>query len=165
MTLTTLAPPIFKNAIVRTVLSTFLLTGVVIALGYALAGARSDYQTPEWAIWIHLATVLPGLPLGAWVLWKPKGTRAHKIGGRIWGVLMIITAIDSFWIRSLTGTFSPIHIFSVLTLVSMPLGVWHIRNGRVEAHFRAMRGVYIGLCVAGLFAMMPGRVMGTLIFG
>ena len=155
----------WKSLMIRAGISVMATAGL-IALGFVVRSfGTTDYETPRWAIIIHLATVIPGLPLGAWVLWSKKGTVAHKMAGRVWGLMMLVTAIDSFWIRSLTGSIGPIHLFSVLTLVSIPLGVWHIRNGNVRGHERAMRGVYIGLVTAGAFSMIPGRLMGSVIFG
>lgn len=146
----------------------FLIGGALAAtvvLGYAMRGDGNDYHTPAWALWVHLATVIPAVPLGAWVLWGPKGTPAHKAAGRVWALMMLVTAIDSFWLRSLTGGIGPIHIFSVLTLVSIPVSIWNARRGNIEAHRRAMVGVYVGLFVAGGFAMLPGRFLSTLFFG
>lgn len=130
------------------------------------AGLASDFRTPPIAIWIHLATVLPALPLGAWLLWRQrKGDTAHRIGGRIWVLLMIITAIDSFWIRTITGTIGPIHIFSVLTLIQIPRAIWFARSGQIDRHHKTMRGVFFGLLAAGFFAMAPGRTLWLLVFG
>ena len=137
----------------------------MIVLGYVMRGEGNDYQTPPWALWIHLATVVPAVPLGAWVLWGPKGTRGHKAAGRIWALMMVGTAIDSFWLRSLTGGIGPIHIFSILTLYSIPVSIWNARRGNIEAHRRAMVGVYAGLFIAGGFTMIPGRYLSTLFFG
>lgn len=137
----------------------------MIVLGYVMRGEGNDYQTPPWALWIHLATVVPAVPLGAWVLWGPKGTRGHKAAGRIWALMMMVTAIDSFWLRSLTGGIGPIHIFSILTLYSIPVSIWNARRGNIEAHRRAMVGVYAGLFIAGGFTMIPGRYLSTLFFG
>ncbi len=141
---------------------TFLIIMAAILMG---SMQRGDYQTPPLAVWIHLAMVIPAVPLGAYILWSKKGGARHKLLGRIWGIMMMVTAIDSFWIRSVTGTISPIHIFSVVTLISVPLAVYHIRRGNVEAHRRAIRGVYIGLIVAGFFSLMPGRLLSTMVFG
>ena len=145
-----------------------LVVGAVIAagIGFALIQGHNAYRTPAWAIWLHLATVIPAVPLGAWVLWRQrKGDRLHRIAGRLWAVLMLVTAIDSFWIRTLTGTIGPIHIFSVVTLYMVPRAIWHARHGRIDLHLRAMRGTYIGLIVAGAFAMAPGRMLWSLLFG
>jgi len=152
----------------RNIAGMALLVGGVIALGVAFAAMAGGhaYRTPAWAIWIHLATVIPAVPLGAWVLWRRrKGDRLHRIAGRLWVVLMLVTAIDSFWIRTLTGTIGPIHIFSVITLWALPRAIWHARHGRIEQHLRGMRGTYIGLIVAGAFAMAPGRMLWSLVFG
>lgn len=174
MTATTLTPaatvqPAARKggaALLRSILLTIGATGGLMALGFAMRGdGDTAYQTPAWALWIHLATVIPALPLGAWVLWGRKGTAGHKLAGRVWMAMMIITAIDSFWIRSLTGGIGPIHIFSVLTLYSLPMSIVHARRGNIAAHKRSVTGVYIGLVVAGAFSMVPGRMLPTLIFG
>ncbi len=143
----------------------FGLAAAMVGLLQLLTGNQSDYKTPQLAIIVHLTTVIPALLLGAWVLWRPKGTSVHRLTGRIWAALMLVTAIDSFWIRTLTGGISFIHWLSAVTLVSIPFAMWHARHGRIDAHLSSMRTAYISLCVAGLFAMMPGRIMGTLIFG
>ena len=90
--------------------------------------------------------------------------------GRVWAGLMIVTAISSAFIRTpgagIAGTgFSYIHIFTVWTLVSIPLGIWAIRNDRVRAHRGIMVGLYVGLLIAGSFTFIPGRLLGNLVFG
>jgi uncharacterized membrane protein len=49
----------------------------------------------------------------------------------------------------------------VITLISIPRGIIAIRQGNIRAHERAMTGPFIGLCVAGAFSFIPGRVMGN----
>jgi uncharacterized membrane protein len=106
------------------------------------------------------------VPLGAWLLWRRrKGDLAHKIGGRVWAAMMVVTAIDSFWIRTVTGTISPIHIFSLIVLVQLPRAIRFARIGDIDRHLKLMRGIYIGLIAAGFFAMAPGRTLWTLAFG
>jgi uncharacterized membrane protein len=117
------------------------------------------------ALWVHAVAATIALPLGGYVLWARKGNARHKLLGRIWAAAMLIIAISSFWLRSLSGGFSFIHLLSILTLVSIPLGIWHARQGKVQLHLRTMRGVYIGLVVAGVFAVLPGRLLGTMLFG
>lgn len=143
-----------------------VFAAIVAALLVRSFMGQSDYRSPAWAIQIHLATVIPALPLGAWLLWRPvKGDAAHRIGGRVWALLMIVTAIDSFWIRTITGGIGPIHLFSVLTLVQLPRAIWFARSGQIERHLKTMRGVYFGLLAAGFFAMAPGRTLWALLFG
>ncbi|MEL6874623.1 MAG: DUF2306 domain-containing protein [Pseudomonadota bacterium] len=153
-----------------------LMTFALMALSRMTGGFVADEKTIaeqqglNLPIIIHLATVLPAVPLGAWVLWRKKGDALHKILGRIWGMLMITTAISSFWIgepgTGIAGSgLSFIHLFSVLVLVSVPMGVWALRVGDYAGHQRAMQGMYIGLIVAGLFSFIPGRILGTAVFG
>jgi uncharacterized membrane protein len=128
----------------------------------------ADWRPPPGAriaLYVHLFTVVPAVPLGAWVLWARKGTSAHKLLGRIWGALMMVTAVSSFWLQTLSGGLSFIHLFSVVTIVSIPLSIWHARRGNIRAHMNAIRGVYAGLIAAGVFAVVPGRSMGALLFG
>ncbi len=157
--------------------ATILATLVAMALsslsGGFVSGSEQSAQSGRpisLPVIIHLSTVVPAIPLGAYVLWRQKGDQLHKHLGRIWGLLMITTAIASFWIgrpgHGIGGSgFSFIHIFSVVTLVSIPYGIWQIRRGNVVEHYRAMQGPYIGLLIAGLFSFIPGRIMGSLVFG
>ena len=143
-----------------------VLGGIVAALLARSFMGPSTYRTPMWAIWLHLATVVPAVPLGAWLLWRRrKGDLAHKIGGRAWAAMMFVTAIDSFWIRTVTGTISPIHIFSLIVLVQLPRAIRFARMGDIDRHLKLMRGIYIGLIAAGFFAMAPGRTLWMLAFG
>lgn len=144
-----------------------LIVGALVA-GAILrsTGGGVTYKTPPLAIWVHLATVVPAVPLGAWLLWrKRKGDMAHRIGGRVWALMMVATAIDSFWIRTITGSIGPIHLFSVLVMVQVPRAIWFARSGQIDRHMRTMRGTYFGLIAAGVIAMAPGRMLWTLVFG
>lgn len=162
------APPPSRAAHLRRIGLFMLLIAGAIA-GAALlrsSGGGPACQTPPLAIWVHLATVVPAVPLGAWLLWRQrKGDIAHRIGGRIWVLLMLVTAIDSFWIRTLTGGIGPIHIFSVVTLVQLPRAIWFARTRQIDRHLKTMRGVFFGLIAAGFFAMAPGRTLWTFLFG
>jgi uncharacterized membrane protein len=128
-------------------------------------GAPIGYDDTPIALMIHVGTVVPALFLGAPILLMKKGTTLHKALGRIWASLMMITSISSFWLTGLTGGIGPIHIFSVVTLISIPWAVYCARKGDFIRHQRAMTGPYIGLFIAGLFSFVPGRMMGNLLFG
>ena len=111
------------------------------------------------AIAIHLAAALAALLLGGLVLASRKGTPRHRLAGRTWVLLMAATAISSFWIRH-NGHFSWIHLLSVWVLFLLVMAVVSIYKGNVRAHRRSITGTYIGLAVAGTFALMPHRLMG-----
>lgn len=156
--------------------ATILMTLAAMALTSMSGGFVADENTIaaqgglNLPTIIHLATVIPAVPLGGYVLWRRKGDTLHKLLGKTWATLMVITAITSFWIgESGTGIadsgLSFIHIFSVLVLVSVPMGIWALQVGDLDGHQKAMQGMYIGLIVAGLFSFIPGRLLGVAAFG
>lgn len=119
------------------------------------------------AIQIHAAAALSLIPLTALQFWRPKRGPSHRAIGWIWVVLMAVTAVSSFWIHSLRliGPFSPIHILSVITLVNLVLGIRARRAGRIMAHRGHMIGIAAGWAGAGLFTLLPGRIMFQTVFG
>ena len=115
---------------------------------------------------LHAAAALLSLGVGGAVLVMRKGTSLHRRTGWVWIVLMTFTALSSLWIfEVIPGSFSPIHLLSILTLVSLALAVWRRRAGDIVGHARAMQGAFYGLLGAGLFTMLPGRVIGRMLFG
>lgn len=120
--------------------------------------------TPQ--VQVHVLTVLAALLLGPVQFVLPKGTALHRAIGWVWVGSMLVTAVTSLFIREINpGGFSPIHIFSAYTFVSLPLGVWLARRGDVRAHRGVMTGLYIGLVIAGLLAAAPGRVIWDMFLG
>lgn len=113
----------------------------------------------------HVVTVAVSLVLGPVQFVLPKGTGAHRLFGWIWSGAMFSTAVATFFIRDMRhGEFSPIHIFSLMTLIGAPVALWLARV-KVMSHARAMTGLYIGLVIAGLTAITPGRLIWDMFFG
>lgn len=121
-------------------------------------------------IFFHLVTALGALVLGAFMLARRKGTRSHRLLGWTWVTLMGSTALATVFIRdyrlpNLAG-YTPIHLFTVSVAVLLPLAIVHIKRGNVNAHRKAMQGLYIGACcIAGLFTLLPGRFLANLLWG
>lgn len=116
----------------------------------------------------HTLAALAALVLGAMQLARPKGTAMHRSLGVIWVLLMLVVAASSFWIHTMQviGPFSPIHILSVIVLISAPLGLYYAQTGQITAHCRTMQQLFaIALIGAGLFTLWPGRIMHQVIFG
>jgi uncharacterized membrane protein len=108
----------------------------------------------------HAGLALSSVLLGALLLWGRKGHLAHRIGGWVWVISMAAVATMSFDIRGPEG-YSWIHALSVLTLLALAAGVLHARRHRVRAHRSTMISLYLGaLLIAGLFTLLPGRLMG-----
>lgn len=120
------------------------------------------------AVQIHLATVLPAFAIGTWLIFfSTKGATWHRALGAIYLVLMTVTAVAAFFIRSvMTGQFSPIHLFVPLTLFGVFSALWNVRRGNIRGHRNAMLGLYLGgILIAGTLAFMPGRIMHAVVFG
>ena len=67
---------------------------------------------------------------------------------------------------TLWGPWSPIHLLAIFTLATLPLAVVHARRHRVDRHRNAMTAIFVGaLVIAGLFTLMPGRIMHAVVFG
>lgn len=121
-------------------------------------------------IFFHLVCAAAAVAIGAIVLWRRKGTTSHRVLGWSWVLLMAGATLSSAFIRdyrmpNLAG-FTPIHFFTVLVAWQLPRAVLAIRRGQVEAHRKAMRGLYQGGClVAGLFTLLPGRFLGRQLWG
>lgn len=148
------------SAIAGIVLATVAATVLLMQMQPPAHLAADQYRTPAWAIILHVGTVLPALALGAVVLARRKGDRRHRLLGRVWMATMIVTAITSFWIRGPSGGLSGIHLFSIGTLIAIPVALWRIRQRDVQAHQQIMVSLYIGLIVAGTFALAPDRMAG-----
>jgi len=116
---------------------------------------------------IHVAAALGALGLGIVQLAAPKGTVPHRLLGWIWVAMMVIVSASSFLIQELrvVGPWSPIHLLSIFTLAALVLAVRHARRHNVRAHKRAMLMLFAGaLVVAGLFTLLPGRVLHRALF-
>jgi uncharacterized membrane protein len=121
-----------------------------------------DRVTP--LIVFHVFAAFASLLLGAAMFLRAKGTPSHRFMGRLWVATMAATALGSFWIAS-AGHWSWIHLLSAWTLFGLFMAVRHIRRGQVAAHRGWMIGLYIGLCTAGIFTLLPNRLLGSLVFG
>jgi uncharacterized membrane protein len=120
------------------------------------------------AIPLHAFAAMAAFVLGVVQFAAPKGTLPHRTLGWIWVGLLACAAVSSFWIHQirLVGPWSPIHLLSIFTLVTLPLGVWMAHRHRVSDHRRIMISIFSGaLVVAGLFTLLPGRIMHTVVFG
>jgi uncharacterized membrane protein len=117
---------------------------------------------------LHAFAAMAAFVLGLVQFAAPKGTLPHRTIGWIWVALMALVAGSSFWIHQirLLGPFSPIHLLSIFTLAMLPFGVWFAHRHRVADHRRVMVLMFSGaLVIAGLFTLLPGRIMHTVVFG
>lgn len=117
---------------------------------------------------VHAFAALAAVGLGLVQFAAPKGTLPHRQVGWAWVALMALVAASSFGITSASHGhhYSWIHGLSAYVLVVLPLAVLAVRRGNVARHKKAMAALFFGgLVIAGAFTMMPGRIMGAVVFG
>ncbi|MEP3389793.1 MAG: DUF2306 domain-containing protein [Reichenbachiella sp.] len=121
-------------------------------------------------MYAHLATVVPCFVIGTVLLIIKKGTDIHKNLGRIYMILMLITAGITLFMPAEVGPrmlnhFGWIHSFSFLTIYTVPTAYWAIKRGDVKSHKRKMILLYFGaILIAGGFTFTPGRFLYSVFF-
>ncbi|WP_293268246.1 DUF2306 domain-containing protein [Neptunomonas sp.] len=120
--------------------------------------------------YLHLSTVLPAFLIGSYLLLNRKGTSFHKWLGKIYMLLMIVTAVMTLFMSAEVGPilfnhFGLIHLFSVFVLYAVPTAYMAIKNNNIKKHRGYMIGLYLGgLLIAGGFSFAPGRLLNNWIF-
>lgn len=157
--------PASRNAIS---LACFTMSfAVVWALARMLLGLAPEVSHyAKLPIIIHVAAVLPTIPLGGWLLLARKGTALHKQLGKIWLALMLITATSAIFIQT-SGSFSWIHLFVPLTFHAAWKVMTTARKGDIKAHKNHLVRTYLlALMIPGIAAFLaPGRLMHVLLVG
>lgn len=119
--------------------------------------------------YFHLGTVLPAFLIGTYLMLNHKGTPKHKQLGKVYMALMLVTAVISMFMSaevgpSLFGHFGFIHIISLVVIINVPIAYVAVRNGNIKLHRTNMISLYVGgLLIAGTFALLPGRLLNTLL--
>jgi uncharacterized membrane protein len=119
------------------------------------------FTQASFAVQMHILVAFGALILGVVMFSRKKGTWAHKMTGRAFALLMLLTALSAIFIRQLNeGSFSWIHIFVPITFFALFETFFYIRKGDVRRHKRAVTGLFFGaLLIPGLFSFLPGRTM------
>jgi uncharacterized membrane protein len=118
----------------------------------------------------HLSTVLPAFVIGTYMMINRKGTPVHRALGKVYMVLMLATGIITLFMPAVVGPtllnhFGFIHLFSMLTVYSVPKAYFAARRHDIKSHKGNMIGLYVGgLVIAGGFAFAPGRLLHTWLF-
>jgi len=121
--------------------------------------------------YLHLGTVFPAFLIVTFLLINRKGTSKHKLLGKFYMTLILITATITLFMSAevgpvLFGHFGFIHLFTVLVLYSVPSAYFAVRRGNINKHRGNMIGLYTGgLLIAGAFTFSPGRLLHGWFFG
>lgn len=133
---------------------------------------QADLYPPSYLplAYAHLSTILPAFVIGTYMMIRRKGTPLHRLLGKIYMVLMLVTAIITLFMPAVVGPkllnhFGFIHLFSFLVLYSVPNAYLAAGRHDIKTHKGSMIGLYVGgLLIAGAFTFMPGRLLNTWLF-
>ncbi len=127
--------------------------------------------TPTIAI--HMSAALAATALGPLALWARMGRsqhpQLHRAAGYAWVTLMLVAAVSAIFIRDFRlpniAGFTPIHLLIPVTFGFLFFAFKALLAGNIATHKAIMQRLYIGACVvAGIFTLMPGRFLGSLIW-
>ncbi len=143
---------------------TFLCLVALVRAGLGMVDNLHHYA--KLPVIIHVATVLPAVPLGGYLLLAPKGTKRHKQLGKLWLVLMLVTATSAIFIKS-SGGYSFIHLFIPITFHAAWKVMATARKGDIAGHKKHLVLTYLtALMIPGIFAfVIPGRLMNVMLLG
>lgn len=115
--------------------------------------------------WIHTGFATCALVTGTIVVFRPKGTRNHRLLGRLYVGSMVGLLGTAFLIYRLFGGFGVFHWLAVLGALTLIGGFVAARlrgsiSGWLEPHYYLMGYSYVGL-VAATGAEIAVRVPGA----
>lgn len=76
-------------------LAAFAIARMALGLAPPTPSAR------ELPLVVHLATIVPAIPLGAYLIWARKGGPRHKALGKLWISLMTVSAVSTLFLRQI----------------------------------------------------------------
>lgn len=85
--------------------------------------------------WVHFAASTIALVIGPLIIVRPKGTRVHKLTGRIYVIAILVASITALSIYR-RGIFFFAHWFAIATLVTTAAGVSAAYFKRPQAGWR-----------------------------
>lgn len=124
----------------------------------------------EKLMYLHLATILPCVFLGGYLIAFRKGTPTHRLLGITYMGLIFFSSFISLFMEARVGPqflnhFGWIHSLSFITIATVPISIRAVRRGNIKRHQRTMLILYFsGLLIAGGFTLVPGRYLHTVIF-
>lgn len=102
----------------------------------------------------HVIASVMGLITSTIVLVAAKGTQFHRKTGYVFVVTMLIINISALMIYRLTGKFNFLHIFAIVSLVSLIRGMLPAmrRNSTnwLQTHITGMTAAALGVWAAGI---------------
>lgn len=102
----------------------------------------------------HVAAALTALVLGAVVVLRPKGVRAHRRLGVAYAIALLVVDVAALSVHR-EATFGPFHVLAVISLLTIAVGITPLALGSrvptaLATHAYCMTWSYAGLIAAGI---------------
>jgi uncharacterized membrane protein len=110
----------------------------------------------------HLGIALFTLWLGTLVLAMRKGTRLHKVAGRLWAGLMIGVAVTGVLVDP--HRFTAAHAAALLVLWMIPTAIVKARRGDIRGHRRTVARLLIAMVIVAGLSLLPGHLLHGVFF-
>jgi uncharacterized membrane protein len=97
-----------------------------------------------------------------------RGGEWHRGIGKLWMMMMALTALSSFFISTIPmiGPFSFLHVLSMISLISIVLALRAARRHDIASHSWTLISLIVfALLLPGIFTLWPGRIMNAVFFG
>ncbi|DAZ96190.1 TPA: hypothetical protein N0F65_012380 [Lagenidium giganteum] len=94
--------------------------------------------------------------VGLIILYMPKGTRRHKVAGRVWSGAAVLTALTSFRWRDANGSLSWVHGLSALSVYAVGAGIYYARQKNHKQHLKHMRVAVVSAAVGSILTLAIG---------
>lgn len=113
----------------------------------------------SWVSWLHLASALLAMVLGAVVLLRRKGDHVHKRAGYAYVIAMALVNLTAFGLYRLFGTFGPFHVAALVSGLTVFAGMFNILRRPRRPNSMVSHMVFMYWSVIGLYAAFFSEAM------
>jgi uncharacterized membrane protein len=111
---------------------------------------------------VHLGVALFALGLGTAVLALRKGTRLHKVAGRLWAGLMVGAAVSGLLVEP--HRFTPAHAAALFVFWMIPMVILRARKRDLRGHRRGVAHLLIAMLIVAGLSVLPGHLLHGVFF-
>ncbi|PWJ40995.1 DUF2306 domain-containing protein [Sediminitomix flava] len=101
---------------------------------------------------VHLVAACFSLFYGTLILILKKGTKLHKVSGYIYVLGMLTVIATAFMIYRLFGGFGPFHVTTIISLVTLSVGMLPIFLKKYIKNWKYLHFSFMYWSVIGLYA-------------
>lgn len=99
---------------------------------------------------VHTLFSVTALVAGAYIFFIQKGTSLHKSLGYIYSTSMVALIVTSFWIFELWGGFGVYHAMSMVSFITLCIGLYFPLFRRDLEHWYVHHYIWMGYSYIGL---------------